>query len=343
MESHRTIRYALILMIMLNASIILRPFWQALVWAAILATMIWPIHARFSRRFETCQGITACLMTLAVILLFSLPPAWMLMEMRQELPFAEAFTAETPEWLQHPAWIGDVPWFGPQIEKWLTEWVGDPIRQKHLIDTLSSVLLQAGTSFIRQLPANMASGVLFILGLFSFLRHGEKIAEQLGHALNRLSRVSGNAYIENSRHTILAVGLGIIGSALAQGVIAGIGFAMFSLEVPLLLGLLTAIASMIPVVGTLLVWGPIAAWLIIEVGDVKNGFGLLLWGILIINPADNIIKPLIISQSSHHSLLLLVTGLMGGILYFGPIGLFVGPLTLTTLALIWREWMMSRT
>jgi predicted PurR-regulated permease PerM len=94
----------------------------------------------------------------------------------------------------------------------------------------------------------------------------------------------------------------------------------------------------VPFLGTVAVWGPIGVWLLLA--DQKTiGVELLAWGAFIVNPTDNILKPLLISGATDIPLIIVLLGVMGGLIAFGLVGLFLGPLILAILLAIWREWL----
>ena len=101
---------------------------------------------------------------------------------------------------------------------------------------------------------------------------------------------------------------------------------------------MTALTSLIPFIGTVLIWGPIGAWLLLS-GHIGAGLGLLAWGAIVVHPIDNILRPLLISSATDIPLLIVLFGVGGGLLAFGMVGLFLGPLILTVLLAIWREWL----
>ena len=116
-----------------------------------------------------------------------------------------------------------------------------------------------------------------------------------------------------------------------QGSLVGIGFAIAGLPSPLVFGAVGAMASLIPIVGTALVWVPAAITL---VAQGNNGWALFLtlWSVILVAGSDNVIRPLIISGRSNASTLLVFIGLLGGIGLFGFAGIFMGPLVLTLVA-----------
>jgi predicted PurR-regulated permease PerM len=147
-----------------------------------------------------------------------------------------------------------------------------------------------------------------------------------------------DGYLKAVGDTTSAVVSGMIVSALAQGLVAGIGYTIIGVGTPILLGAMTALTSLIPFLGAALIWGPIGVWLLLS-DQFEAGLGMLAWGALVVNPTDNILKPLLISNATDIPLVIVLFGLLGGLVAFGMVGLFLGPLILTILLAIWREWL----
>lgn len=129
---------------------------------------------------------------------------------------------------------------------------------------------------------------------------------------------------------------GILLTALGQGIVAGIGYAVAGLSSPVTFGVLTFLIALIPF-GTPLAWGSAGALLLFH-GEVGPAIGVWLWGALVVSQLDNVLRPLFISSISPIPFLLVLFGVLGGILAFGLIGLFAGPIVLAVAWAVWREW-----
>ena len=156
---------------------------------------------------------------------------------------------------------------------------------------------------------------------------------------NAVTKIAG----EKSRRLLFVAGstlrsvvYGIIGTALAQGLFAGIGFWILNVPNPALLGALTCILSPIPV-GPPLVWGLAAIWLFYT-GETLNGVFMILWGLIVVSSVDNFLKPYIISKGSKMPLALVLLGVMGGAISFGVLGIFIGPALLAVASTVFMEW-----
>jgi predicted PurR-regulated permease PerM len=121
-----------------------------------------------------------------------------------------------------------------------------------------------------------------------------------------------------------AVVLGTLLTAVAQGVLMGVGFAIVGLPSPVVFGVLTAIASLVPFVGTALVWAPAVVVLFAQ-DRLGAALFLVIWSVVLVGMADNILRPLVVSGRARISTLPVFLGLMGGLSAFGAIGMVLGP------------------
>jgi predicted PurR-regulated permease PerM len=124
-------------------------------------------------------------------------------------------------------------------------------------------------------------------------------------------------------NTVRGVMYGLLGTALAQALVAGIGFAIAGVPAVLLLSVLVFVSSLIPV-GPPLIWGGAAIWLFAQ-GSTGWGIFMLVWGFFLISGVDNVVRPMLISRGSSLPFLLTLLGVLGGVIAFGFVGLFIGP------------------
>ncbi len=194
------------------------------------------------------------------------------------------------------------------------------------------------TGLVGQVGRSVAQLAVAVIVLFFFYRDGEAALLQLRRALRKIVGASADKYFEAVGDTTRAVVFGLIVSALVQGLIAGIGYQLFGVGAPILLSSLTALAAVVPFLGAVAIWLPVGLFLLLT-GKISAGVGLLAWGALLVNPTDNILKPLLISGAADVPMAVVFLGVMGGLLAFGLIGLFVCPLILSVLLAIWKEWL----
>lgn len=167
--------------------------------------------------------------------------------------------------------------------------------------------------------------------LFFLLKDAPRIGERIQVAAGKIGGDKGLELLHLAGATVKGVVNGVIGTALVQGVVAGIGFMIVGAPGAILLGTITFFVAVIPI-GPPLVWGGVAAWLFIK-GDSGWGVFMLIYGAAVISTMDNVVRPLLIGNESKMPFALILFGLIGGAMAFGLVGLFVGP---TLLALAYR-------
>lgn len=170
---------------------------------------------------------------------------------------------------------------------------------------------------------------IWVLALYYFLIEGHAFKNWIV-AFSPLPDQYDKTILEHMKITVNSVIKGSLVVALAQGIVAGIGFALFGVPNPTLWGTLAAIASLIPGIGTALVMVPAALYLF-ATGAVGQGLGLLLWGALAVGVVDNIIRPLLIKSGVRVHPLAIFISVLGGLTLFGPLGFLIGPLVFSVL------------
>jgi predicted PurR-regulated permease PerM len=171
---------------------------------------------------------------------------------------------------------------------------------------------------------------------FFMLRDAPVLAERLSVAVDRLAGGRGQHLLKVAGDTVRGVIFGILGTAMIQAVVAGIGFMIAGVPGALLLGVLTFFFAVVPF-GPPLIWLPAAFWLFTQ-GSPGWGVFILLWGGLGISSVDNILRPYLISQGSKMPFALIFCGVIGGALAFGLVGVFIGPTLLAVAFRLIDEW-----
>jgi predicted PurR-regulated permease PerM len=158
-------------------------------------------------------------------------------------------------------------------------------------------------------------------------RDGDSLLKQVQSVIQRIFGDRLDSYLTTAGAMTRAVLFGFLTTAFAQGLIAGIGYAILGVRGAVLLGALTGILSFVPFVGTAIVWGSISASFLIS-GATWKGIILLAWGFLLVHPTDNLLRPLLISNATHVLFLLVMFSVVGGVTALGLVGVFVGSVTL---------------
>ncbi len=321
---------------------VLQPFIISVTWAAILVFVTWPVYHRLLALLKGRANTAAFIMTLTLALMILGPLTWLLLILQTEIPliFKSLSSVLNQDSFEAPVFISQyLPWLEHDLQR-LWQWLHDnpgSIRES-LRNNLGLGLGQIG-SLAGEVGRNLAKLAITIFTAFFFYRDGERIMRQLRRALRLIISESGERYLAAAGGMTRAVVFGIVLTAIAQAVLAGIGYAVAGAPNPVFLTLMTFLIALIPF-GTPFAWGGVALWLIVD-GQTLAGISLALWGGLVVSTIDNIIRPLVISSSTRISFLLVMFGVLGGLAAFGMVGLFIGPVILAVLASLWQEWLNS--
>ncbi len=321
--------------LLLLSYVVLRPFLVPVIWALILAYVTWPLYVRLRRAMRAQVTLSALTMTLLLSVAFVVPVVWLATLMRHEVGGAyEVLTSYLARHPHVPPSIENIPWLGDWLQELLQRMGSDP---KTEIGRWADQSLGEIKTLIGGVGRNLAKIFFSLLTVFFVYRNGEQISRQVREVLERITGERIHGYLSAIGDTTSAVVYGIVLAALAQGILAGLGYWVAGLKAPVLLGAITTIVALIPF-GAPLVWGSAGVWLLIT-DRTGAGIGLLLWGALAVSWVDNLIRPLVISNATRIPFLLVMFGVLGGIAAFGLVGLFVGPVILAVLMAVWREWL----
>ncbi|MFT4177691.1 MAG: AI-2E family transporter [Luteolibacter sp.] len=201
-----------------------------------------------------------------------------------------------------------------------------------LLAWAQSWLLTVGLVVGRSITQVLISAFL----AFFLLRDASLLADRLNVAVDRLTGGRGSHLLKVAGDTVRGVVFGILGTAIVQAIVAGIGFSIAGVPGAVLLSLLTFFFAVIPF-GPPLVWIPASLWLFAQ-GQTGMGIFMFLWGLLGISSVDNIVRPFLISQGSKMPFVLIFCGVIGGALSFGLVGVFLGPTLLAVAFRLIEEW-----
>jgi predicted PurR-regulated permease PerM len=337
-RSQRWVQWAGHALILSIALLVLRPFLIALGWAAILAFATWPVFGRVQRRLGGRIRLAALAMILLVVLVILIPATLLSLALATEIgrTFAEMKVSAPALPSGIVAALREVPWVGPPLANRVAGTLANPAAIERWVLDNAGGWPSAIASAAGNVGRNALEGLLALVTLFFLYLHGDALARQV---LRALSRAGGERMVATFRplaETVRAVMYGTLLTALAQGVLAMTGYWVAGLRAPVLLGALSALLALTPV-GTAFVYVPASVWLLLE-GRMAAGLLLLGWGMFVVSLADNLIRSCFLTGALQLPFLLGFFGVLGGVLAFGPIGLFVGPIVVAMLLALWREW-----
>ncbi|MGH7412162.1 MAG: AI-2E family transporter [Candidatus Methylomirabilis sp.] len=331
-----TFFYGILLLLLYLTYRVLVPFASPILWAAVLVVVFYPAYQRLVRLVRGKAGLAAFLLTTAVILAVIVPAllcAWVLAREAASLyQVAQRFYEQ--QGLEgiaaHPAVAaGRALWERVSLP---FERLGFDLNGLLLaaINAVSSVIVDNLKGIAKNLLSFTINFLLTTFTLFFLLRDGAAIVRGL-QALLPLERKRTEALFTRILSAVSAVVHGTILTALAQGALGGLGYWIFGVPFPVLLGLATAFFSLLPLGGSALVWLPAAMYLFLK-GSWIRGVLLLVWSAVIVSTADNILKPALVSGGTNLPTLFLFFGMLGGLEVFGVLGFILGPVCLVMLA-----------
>ena len=320
---------ALLGLLLLN---ILKPFLESILWAGLLAFLLAPVSGFLTRGLGGRPALAALLLTAAGALFVLIPAvatavvfagqATVLVGRLQELADRYRITHasdvfQVPALDQFFTWVGTfVPVPPEQIQAWALD------GGKTL---LALLVASSGVFFAGVLGVVVEVGLTLFL-LFFFLRDGgEMVTRAL--ALVPMTAARKADLVEHLSAVMRAVALGTLLTAVVQGTLVGLSFAFTGLPSPVVFGVLAMLASLVPLVGSSLIWVP-AAFVLLAHDRAGAALFLTFWGLVVVSLVDNIVKPLVVSGRAQISTLPVLLGLIGGLATFGAIGIILGPVVI---------------
>jgi predicted PurR-regulated permease PerM len=306
------------------------PFLEDFLWAIILALSAYPIYQRLNRILRQRENLASIIITLLLLVALVVPGFFILISIGQEARKAYDDISST-HWEEKGEQIL-VELRGTRIETLLKRSgiqmeQAEQLVRKGILAGVKSIPKMIGekvTTIFKNL-ALFGVHVLFIaVALFFFFRDGGRYYHKIVEFLP-LEYGHREIAVQTVSRTVTAVVRGSVVTALVQGSLAGAGFAIAGLPVPVLLGLFTFINSFIPFLGAASIWIPSAIWLFMQ-DQHMAAVGLALYGALVISVVDNIIKPLIIGRGTKVPVFLLFFTILGGLRVYGFLGIFLGPI-----------------
>ena len=337
---------AAVAIVIVGCYLILLPFIPAILFAVVVCISTWPLYVRLRRALRGKSTLAALLMVLLLIVLVIGPSALLAFSLTDNVA---AIIEAVKRLLNHgpiqsPAWLKEIPIIGAQLDVY---WQGIAAGREETV-MLFKRLLEPGKDFllisgkaIWQSLLQMTFAVF--IGFFLF-RDGDALVQTLRTGLEKLAGSVGAELLATIHGTVASVVHGIFGTALAQALVAWIGFLIADVPGAFLLGAATFFLSVVPV-GPPLIWGGATFWLVNQ-GSIGWAIFMALWGFFAISSIDNFVKPYLISLGSGLPLLPIVLGVFGGIVAFGFIGIFIGPPLLAvglTLVRLWTALPLAET
>lgn len=329
-----------IALLVVGCFFVLRPFLAAFLFATVLCLSTWPAFLWLKRRLGGRTSLAALVFALAMLVAIALPVALaahsLVTHSAQAIDFARGFIDRGPPDL--PSGVASIPLVGGSI----AEYWGQLTASRDEVVALARRLADPAKKFLVAAGSAAGEGVFQILAAifvaFFFYRDGERVAKMVRTGMSRLAGLEqGLSVLATAQNAIKGVVYGLIGTAIAQALVALVGFLVAGVPAAFLLAALTFVLSLIPM-GPVIIWGGAAAWLYAQ-GETGWAVFMVAYGVLVISSVDNFVKPILMSRAGGLSMLLVVLGVFGGAMAFGFIGLFVGPALLAVAWSLVNAWL----
>ena len=333
-----TARLAAITFLVIGCFYVLQPFLAAILFAAAVTISSWPPYLWLLARMQGRRTLAACVMTLALVLVIILPLALVAYNVADDVArlYQQIKDVIDAGAIETPAWVKGLPLVGEALDGYVRRITAsrDAMLElvRNMLEPARHYLLGGGIF----LGSGVAQTSLAVFVSFFLYRDGQQMLALLDAGMQRIIGDSAPEVAVTVSRTVRGVMYGMLGTALAQALVAVAGFLIAGVPAVPLLGMATFVLSLVPI-GPPLVWGGAALWLF-HAGHAGWGVFMLVWGLLLISGVDNVVKPMLISRGSSLPFLLVLLGVLGGVLAFGFVGLFVGPTLLAVGYGLLRNW-----
>ena len=314
--------------------LIFKPFISVIVFAMVISAVLYPVYKKLKKKLWNKSGLSSFFMCLLVVLVIVIPFFYFVVVLKNKSVGVYYFVDSQ---------INDGAFQGSVIKEKFGVWeqyfkTALPVFKDYTIDipktliTITSYLneyvIASTTELIKGTTKIISSFLFFLLTLFYMFKDGDRFAKfimRLTPLSNKYDRKLFKRFKEVSMSSVVSTLL----VAIAQGFICGIGLLIVGLPA-FFGGVMAGVFSLVPLLGTTLVWLPVALYLFI-IGKYFSGIFLILYGVFVIGLADNLLRPLLMKGKTEIHPLLILFSVLGGISLFGFTGIIFGPLVLSLL------------
>lgn len=312
--------------------IIVRPFLGVLTWAVVMTVLFFPAHRRIEGRLGS--GVAAAFVsTVLVVVTLLLPTAAIMTATVAEIrDLAKDTPTSVAAWINpsNPMTGGTVRF----IERFVPlNQVRDPTFVQSTFEQWGTGLAAGSVRLVGGALSAVVQMALVVFTIFFLFKDARQIRTNV-YDLVPIENKRIAALLVRTREVIRASVYGTLLLAVIQGALGGVAFWVLGLPSPFLWGVVMALASTIPLLGSFVVWVPAAIYLL-ATGGMWKAVALAAWGLLVIGMADNVLRPVLVGNRTRMHELLVFFGVLGGIQAFGALGVVIGPVVFAvTLSLI---------
>ncbi len=329
--------YGALLLLMYLVFRIVEPFLEPLAWSGVLAIFFHPAHQRIMRRLRPNRA--ALVSTLGVTLLLIVPALVVLVYTARQAIDA---TAQLQATLMDPDKAlpsHAVAWIRHQLpHAWQSMDFSQPLRQG--AERIATFLASRLAGLVKNLFTFFVDLFIVIFALFFMFRDGEEIVRGASHLLPFDEAIQEDMLRESRDLIFASVAVALV-IAVLQGALGGLAFTVGGISSPIFWAVLIAFFSLVPVVGSALIWVPGALFLAFS-GHWGKAIAVLVICGGVAGVADNIVRPLLLRNRTHLNELLLFLGVLGGLQVFGLLGLVIGPTIVAAAMGVFRVYVEHR-
>jgi predicted PurR-regulated permease PerM len=315
---------------------LIRSFMQPIFWAIALGIVVYPLHARLTRRLHDRQALAASISVITVVIVVILPLAGIAAAVTREgaALYERLDTGDIGVQSLYGRMQQAVPSIAALIERVGIDPTGVEEQAQSAAVAVSRYIAQSALQIGQGTLRGAVFFFLMLYLLFFFLRDGPRMLEALVRALplgDQRERHLMSRFAEVSRATIK----GTLVVGIVQGAIGGTAFALLGIGAPVLWGVVMALLSILPAVGTALVWLPAAIILLLN-GQVFGGLVLIFVGVFVIGLTDNLLRPILVGRDTRLPDYLILLSTLGGLAGFGLAGIIIGPIIAAFFLSVWH-------
>ena len=313
--------------IALGCGLVLYPFFSAVLWAAILVYTTWPLFFWARHNLRLPRSLAALLMVLLSALVIVLPLGLAIpggaADVKALRLSLEAWLATVPP---APHWLYAVPLAGGVLTDTWNAWAADLSSMTAFFTPYLGTFAERGLSLLLSVAGGLVQFFVALFVAFFLWFSGETIGPRLQALVNRIAGRYGPHLLATTTRAIRGTVYGILGTAIIQGFLTAFGLSLAGVPRVVLLGTVAAFLAVLPI-GAPLVWIPAGLWLL-AAGNTGHGVFLIAYGVIVVSGSDHVIRPYFIARGAKIPFLLTVLGVLGGVLAFGALGIFLGPVLL---------------
>jgi predicted PurR-regulated permease PerM len=314
------------------------PFLTPIAWAAVLAIAEWPLYIYILRRFPEHGRWAATACTLATALLVVFPLSLVATSLVAESSGAIAWVQQVQQHgLPQPSWLSGIPVIGERLAEWWQTHAATPEAARNLLGSApAGSLLGWARTIAGEVAKESGLFLVTLVALLSLLLSGEHIAAQ-SHVISvKMFGAFGADFLKRMIEAVRRTVVGTVLVSVIEGAVIGIGYIIGGVPQPLLFVVATIILALVPF-GAWAVFG-LAGVILMAQSHVLAGGLLIGFGAAVMTIGDNAIQPAVIGGAVELPFLLAFVGAFGGLAAMGLVGLFIGPVIMVALLLLWREW-----